>query len=63
MGANKRLNFLRPKDLKILAFCNCGLNLSLIAREVLRLLVNHQLIPYPIWPKSISFEQGCYERS
>ena len=38
-------------------------NLSLIARETMRLLVNHQLIPIAIQPKSISLEQICYKRS
>ena len=38
-------------------------NLSLIARETMRLLVNHQLIPIAIQPKSISLEQICYKKS
>ena len=38
-------------------------NLSLIARETMRLLVNHQLIPIAIQPKSISPEKICYKRS
>ena len=38
-------------------------NLSLIARETMRLLVNHQSIPIAIQSKSISPEQICYERS
>ena len=38
-------------------------NLSLIVRETMRLLVNHQLIPIAIHPKSIYLEQICYERS
>ena len=38
-------------------------NLSLIARETMRLLVNHQLISIAIQPKSISIEQTCYKRS
>ena len=38
-------------------------NLSLIARETMRLLVNHQLIPIAIQSKSISLEQICYKRS
>ena len=29
----------------------------------MQLLVNHQLIPIPIHPKSISLEQICYKRS
>ena len=29
----------------------------------MRLLVNHQLIPIAIQPKSISLEQICYKRS
>ena len=29
----------------------------------MRLLVNHQLIPNAIQPKSISYEQICYKRS
>ena len=32
-------------------------NLSLIARETMQLLVNHQLIPTAIQPKTISLEQ------
>ena len=40
-----------------------GENLSLIARETMRLLVNHQLIPIAIQPKSTSLEQICYKRS
>ena len=38
-------------------------NLSLIARETMRLLVNHQLIPIVIQFESISVEQICYKRS
>ena len=38
-------------------------NLSLSARETMRLLVNHQLITIAIQPKSISLEQICYKRS
>ena len=38
-------------------------NLLLIARETMRLLVNHQLISITIHPKSISLEQICYKRS
>ena len=38
-------------------------NLLLIARETMRLLVNHQLISITIHPKSISLEQVCYKRS
>ena len=38
-------------------------NLSLIARETMRLLVNHQLIPIAIQPQSNSREQICYRRS
>ena len=38
-------------------------NVSLIARETKRLLVNHQLIPIAIRPKNISLEQICYKRS
>ena len=38
-------------------------NLSLIARETMRLLVNHQLIPIVMQPKSIFLEQTCYKRS
>ena len=37
-------------------------NLSLIARETMRLLVNHQLIPIAIQPKGIFYEQICYKR-
>ena len=33
-------------------------NLSLIV-----FIVNHQLIPFPIQPKSTSLEQSCYDRS
>ena len=29
----------------------------------MRLLVNHQLIPIAVWPKSISYEQICYKIS
>ena len=39
------------------------LNLSSIARETMRFLVNHQLILIAIQPKSISLEQICYKRS
>ena len=38
-------------------------NLSLIARETMQLLVNHQLIPTAIQPKTISLEQICYKKS
>ena len=38
-------------------------NLSLIARETMRFLVNNQLNPFPIQCKSISLEHSCYERS
>ena len=38
-------------------------NLSLIARETMRFLVNHQLVPIAIQSKSISLEQICYKRS
>ena len=38
-------------------------NLSLIARETMRLLLNHQLIPITMQPKSISLEQICSKRS
>ena len=38
-------------------------NLSLIARETIRLLVNHQLIPIAIQPQGNSREQICYKRS
>ena len=38
-------------------------NLSLIAREIMRLLVNYQLIPIAIQLKSISLEHICYKRS
>ena len=31
-------------------------------RETVPLLVNHQLIPIVIQPKSISFEQICYKK-
>ena len=51
------LNFPRPKDVLSLS-----LSLSLIARETMRLLVNHQFIPMAIQPKNISFEQICYTR-
>ena len=37
--------------------------LSLIARENMRLLINHQLILMAIHSKSISLEQICYKRS
>ena len=35
----------------------------LIARETMRLLVNHQPIPIAMQSKSISLEQICYKRS
>ena len=35
-------------------------NLSLIAQETMRLLVNHQLISLAKQPKSVSLEQICY---
>lgn len=35
----------------------------LIALKVMKLLVDNQLIPLPIWPKNISFEESCYKRS
>ena len=38
-------------------------NLSLIARETMQLLVNHQFIPISVQPKSISLEQICYKSS
>ena len=38
-------------------------NLFLIAQGTMLLLVNHQLIPIAIQPKSISLEQICYKRS
>ena len=38
-------------------------NLSLIARETIRLLINHRLIPVAMQSKSISLEQICYKRS
>ena len=38
-------------------------NLSLIARETMQLLVNHQLISIAIQPKDISLQQICYKRS
>ena len=41
----------------------CESNLSLIARETIRLLVNHQPIPIAIQSKIICLEQICYERS
>ena len=38
------------------------INLSLIARETMQLLVNRQLIPITIQPKTISpGEQNCYK--
>ena len=45
------------------ALSYCESNLFLIAQGTMRLLVNHQLIPIAIQPKSISFEQICYKRS
>ena len=36
-------------------------NLSLIAREITQLPVNHQHITFPIRPKSISLAQSLYE--
>ena len=38
-------------------------NLSLIALETIRLLINHRLIPVAMQSKSISLEQICYKRS
>ena len=38
-------------------------NLSLIARETMRLLVNNQLIPIAIQLKDISLQQISYKRS
>ena len=38
-------------------------NLSLIPRETMQLLFNHQLIPIAIQPKDISLQQICYKRS
>ena len=38
-------------------------NLLLIAQDVMQLLVNHQLIPFSIWPKSFSSEQSWCKRS
>ena len=38
-------------------------NFLLIARETMGLLVNHQLVPIAIQPKSISLEQICYKIS
>ena len=38
-------------------------NLLLIAREIMRLLVNHQLIPMPLQPRRTFVEQICYKRS
>ena len=37
--------------------------LLLLALKVIKLLVDNQLIPLPIRPKSISFEESCYKRS
>lgn len=37
--------------------------LSLISQEIMSLLVNHQFIPFPIQPRSISLEKHCNERS
>ena len=34
-------------------------NLSLTARETMQLLVNHQIIPFPISPTIISLEQAA----
>ena len=42
--------------------CHCS-NLLLIAQDVMQLLVNHQLIPFSIWPKSFSSEQSWCKRS
>ena len=39
-----------------------GWNLSLIARETMRLLVNYQLILIAAQPKSITLEQICHKR-
>ena len=38
-------------------------NLSLTTREIIPLMVNHQLIPFPIRTKSTSLEQSCFDRS
>ena len=48
-----------PEKFSFLDFCES--KLSLMAREIMQLLVNHQLIQFTLLPKSISYEQNCYE--
>ena len=48
-----------PEKFSFLDFCES--KLSLMAREIMQLLVNHQLIQFTILPESISYEQNCYE--
>lgn len=48
---------------KIISFSHHESNLSLTAREFMWLLVNDQLIPYPILSKITFLEQSYYERS
>ena len=58
MVTKGRHNFPSPLDkVKFSSLSYHESNLSLIARETMRLLVNHQLIPIPTQPKSISLEQ------
>ena len=38
-------------------------NVSLIARQAMQLLVNHQLVLFPIQPEIICLEHSCYARS
>ena len=49
----------RPEKFSFLDFCES--KLLLMAQEIIQLLVNHQLVPFTILPKSISLEQNCYE--
>ena len=55
------ISFLVPGKFSSLSYHKS--NLWLIAREIMRLLVNLQLIPIVILPIDISLEQICYKRS
>ena len=59
---DERFNFLGPLDEEHLTSLITRPKLSSIAREIVQLLVNHQLIPFSICPKSISLEQSCNEK-
>ena len=63
MVTKGRQNIPSPLDEENLAPSYYDSNLSLIARETMRLLFNHQLNSSPIQSKSISLEQICYYRS